>query len=61
MYLCMYVHFTPPSPYPAALRVPGVTTAEVSLPMETATVYYDSAIANPEEVRGWNYYHCCLR
>lgn len=46
------VHFTPPPVcVPLFFRVPGVTAAEVSLPTETATVHYDSAIITTEQVR----------
>ncbi|CAM9561185.1 unnamed protein product, partial [Ectocarpus fasciculatus] len=31
-------------------RVPGVTSSEVSLPLERATVYFDSTLATPEQL-----------
>ncbi|CBN76837.1 conserved unknown protein [Ectocarpus siliculosus] len=31
-------------------RVPGVTSSEVSLPLERATVYFDSAVTTPEQL-----------
>lgn len=40
-----------------SFRVPGVTSAEVSLPLERATVCYDSAIISSEQVSDTSAFH----